>query len=299
MSPFNFDLSAKIFSNGDEQIRRYETGKFWQVIRIGGKLALICVESTGTIEKPKLSVVLKTNSELTEEDQKAGRGTICSLFNLDFDLTEFYRETRDDKTMASLATRLRGLKSLTTQYAFEALVDAIVEQQISLKVANAFERRIVKKWGNPLVLEGETYYAYPTPKRLSSATQQELRGVGLSERKAEYVKNVSSMISDGKLDLEALKDKESVDEIVEELDNVRGIGVWTAEFTILRGMHRLQALPADDLGLRRTISQYYCAGKPITSAEARNIAENWGKWKGLGAYYLVVAATLGMEPSAI
>jgi DNA-3-methyladenine glycosylase II len=201
--------------------------------------------------------------------------------------------------MALLAKKLFGLKSPTTQYAFEALVDSIVEQQISLKVANAFERRIVKKWGDALSLEDEVYYAYPTPKKLAAASQQELRAVGLSERKAEYIRNVASLISENKLDLESLRCRESDDEIVKELDEVKGVGVWTAELTMLRGMQRLQALPADDLGLRRTISRYYCGGKPITSTEARSIAKYWGRWKGLAAYYLIVAEIVGIEPLTI
>jgi DNA-3-methyladenine glycosylase II len=296
--PFNFELSAQIFSNGDEQIRRYEKGRFWQVIRIEDKLALACVESEGSFERPKLTVELKTNRKLGEEDKKAAGRIITCLFNLNFDLAEFYLETKNDSTMDFLAKKLFGLKSPTTQFAFEALVDSIVEQQISLKVANAFERRIVKKWGDALMVDEETYYAYPTPKTLASATQQELRGVGLSERKAEYVRNVASLIAEGKLDLETLKCSEDADEIIKELDKVKGIGVWTAELTMIRGMQRLEALPADDLGLRRTISHYYCAGKPITSTEARRIAENWGRWKGLAAYYLIVAENGGIEPPA-
>jgi len=296
LPPFSFDLSAQIFSNGDEQIRQYEKGKFHQVIRIDGKLALASVESVGTVEEPKLTIELKTNHKLREEDKENAGKTIKSLFNLDFDLEEFYEEARNDKEMAFLTRKLFGLKSPTTQFAFEALVDSIVEQQISLKVANAFERRIIKKWGDALSLEDEVYYAYPTPKSLAAAGQQELRTVGLSERKAEYIRNVASLISEGKLDLETLNCSKNADDIIEELDKIKGVGIWTAELTMIRGMQRLDALPADDLGLRRTISRYYCGGKPISSAETRNIAKNWGKWKGLAAYYLIVAEMLGIEP---
>jgi DNA-3-methyladenine glycosylase II len=295
-APFSFELSAQIFRNGDPEIRRFESGRFWQVIRIGDKLALASVESVGTVEKPRLNVTLETTCELTDEDKKNAAKTITTLFNLDFDVTEFYDDTTKDKTLSALARKLCGLRSPTTQFAFEALVDSIVEQQISLKVANTFERRIIKKWGNALTLDDKTCYAYPTPKSLASATQQNLRGVGLSERKAEYVRNIASLIAEGKLDLETLKCRETAKEIIEELDKIKGIGVWTAELTMIRGMQRLEALPADDLGLRRTISHFYCGGKQITSAEARRIAENWGKWKGLAAYYLIVAEIVGIEP---
>ena len=295
LPPFNFDLSAQIFANGDPQVRRYEKSVFRQVIRIGNKLALVSVESIGTVENPRLSVELKASRKLTEADKENAGKTVNHLFNLDFNLTMFYEEARNDAVMTRLTWKLYGLKSPTTQFAFEALVDSIIEQQISLKVANTFERRIIKKWGDALNLGDEVFYAYPTPKSLAAATQQELRTVGLSERKAEYIRNVASMIAEEKLNLETLKTSKSANDIIEELDRIKGVGVWTAELTMLRGMRRLEALPADDLGLRRTISHYYCGGKSITSTEARKIAENWGKWKGLAAYYLIVAEMTGVS----
>ena len=121
-----------------------------------------------------------------------------ALFNLNVDLTPFYEETKNDEIMAHITQKLFGLKSPTTQFAFEALVDSIVEQQISLKVANVFERKLIKKWGDALNLDGEVFYAYPTPKSLAAASHQELRYVGLSQRKAEYIKNAATLISEGK-----------------------------------------------------------------------------------------------------
>jgi DNA-3-methyladenine glycosylase II len=296
LPPFRFDLSAEIFANGDRQIRIYEKGRFRQIIRANGKLILATVKSVGTIDKPKLSAELRSDKKITEEDQKKAEETVKALFNLDFDLAPFYEEVKNDKTMACLTRKFWGLKSPTTQTVFEALIDSIVEQQISLKVANGMEKKLIKKFGDTLGLESEVYYAYPTPQKLASASSEELRQCGLSFRKAEYIKSVSTLIMEGKLDLEKLKNYDSADEIIRELDRVRGVGVWTAELTMLRGMQRLEALPADDLGLRRTISHYYCNGKMITPAETRQIAKGWGKWKGLAAYYLVIAEMLGTEP---
>lgn len=63
---------------------------------------------------------------------------------------------------------------------------------------------------------------------------------------------------------------------------------------MLRGMQKLDALPADDFGIKRVISRYYCGGKPIKTAEAREIAERWGRWKGLAAFYLIIAEVKGI-----
>lgn len=296
LPPFNFDLSAQIFADGDSQIRTYEKGRFRQVIRIYGTVALCTVGSVGTVEKPRLVVELKTNGKLTAKQEEKAAETVTRLFNLSFDLAAFYEEIRNDEIMSRLARKLFGLKSPTTQFAFEALVDSIVEQQISLKVANVLEKKIIKKWGDTLTLDGDVFYAYPTPKSLTSASQQDLRNVGLSQRKAEYIRNAASLIAEGKLDLEKLKTCPNPDDVIKELDQIRGVGVWTAELTMLIGMQRLEALPADDLGLRRTIAHFYCNGKALNSSQAREIAKNWGTWKGLAAYYLIVAEMLGIEP---
>jgi DNA-3-methyladenine glycosylase II len=289
LPPFRFDLSSEIFADGDKQIRNYEKGLFWQVIRVNGKLILATIEAVGTVDKPEVSAELKSDSAMTEEDKKKAEKTINALFSLDLDLKPFYETVKDERIMAGLTRKLRGLKNPTTHTVFEALVDSIVEQQISLKVANSIENKITKKFGDILDLEGDVYYAYPTPQRLASVSTEELRQCGLSFRKGEYIKEASQLITEGKLNLEKLRNYESSEQIIKELDEIRGIGVWTAELTMLRGMQRLEALPADDLGLRRVISHYYCDGKMITGAEARQIAKVWGDWKGLTAYYLVVA----------
>lgn len=99
--PFNFELSAQIFAQGDRQIRIYEKGILRQVIRVNGTLLLASIESVGTIEDPKIRIELKSNREMTKEDKGKAKETIIALLNLDFDLAEFYGEIRNDKLMAS------------------------------------------------------------------------------------------------------------------------------------------------------------------------------------------------------
>jgi DNA-3-methyladenine glycosylase II len=289
LPPYSFTLSCEIFAGGDKQIRKAENDRFWQVIQVNSKLVLAVVASTGTVNEPKLTVDLKSDKALTDEDKKTAGEAVAALFSLDLDLKPFCENVKNDEVMAHLTSELWGLKNPATPTIFEAMVDAIVEQQISLKVANSIENKIIKKFGDALNLEDEDYFAYPTPQKLASVSIEEFRQCGLSYRKAEYIKEASTLIAEGKLNLENLKTYGDSEQIIYELDKVKGVGVWTAEFTLLRGMGRLDAFPADDLGLRRVISRYYRGGKVISSAEARRIAENWGRWKGLAAYYLVVA----------
>jgi DNA-3-methyladenine glycosylase II len=291
--PFDFNLSATIFAGGDPQIRTYENGKFWQVLRVDGKLVLITITSSRTVDNPELTVELI--DEIASNDKKQIKDLVSSLFNLPLDLTAFYDAVRNDKIMQTLTRQLRGLKSPTTPTVFEALVDSIIEQQISLNVAHVLERNVITTFGETLKIGDDIYYAFPTPENIADTTVEQLRACGLSTRKAEYIHGIAKSITEGELNLEHFKTYGDPEEIIKEMVKIRGIGVWTAELTMLRGMHKLEAIPADDLGLRRHIAHYYCNDRKIAGNEAREIAENWGTWKGLAAYYLILASRLGLE----
>lgn len=290
--PYDFDLSMRLFSGGDKQIRRYEEGKFWQAIRVEGKIVLATLKATGTVDIPEVSAELESDQEISVEDRRKCRQLLSFLLGADFDLQPFYREAKKDKTMMRIVQKLRGLKVPSTVTVFEALVDSIVEQQISLNVAHVLQVNLIKKYGDPLDLETGVYYAYPTPQKLALAEIKDLRKCGLSTRKAEYIRNVSETIVEGKLDVENFKRHTDVSKIVEELDKINGVGVWTAELTVVRGMQKYDVIPADDLGLRRVISHFYFDGEKIAPDDAREMAQKWRKWKGLASFYLVVAETL-------
>jgi DNA-3-methyladenine glycosylase II len=293
--PFDFDLTAKIFSGGDRQIQNYEKGRYWQVIRVNGRVILIAVKAVGSVNKPRLQVELASNEEISTSEKKSAENVVRTLFNLDLDLKPFYKQISHDEPLKNAVQKLIGLKSPGTPTVFEALVDSVVEQQISLNAANSMETRIVKTFGEQLTLKGEVFYAFPTPQQLGSASIEQLKKCGLSSRKAEYIQEISKLVMRGKLDLEELKRCDDGTRIVGELDKIRGIGVWTAEMTMLRGMHKLEALPADDLGLRRIISHYYCGDAKISGDEVRRISAKWGKWKGLAAFYLIMAEMIEHE----
>jgi DNA-3-methyladenine glycosylase II len=293
VSPFDFDLSASIFSEGDPRIRSYREGAFRQVMRANGHLVLVTVTSDGTVDLPRVRVQARPRPIPTEGMKNVGKA-VTTLFNLDLDLSLFMKAVQDDRVMSALASRLRGLKSPRTATVFEALTDSIIEQQISLAAAHSIEKRVVRTFGDTLEIDGETCFAFPMPARLAEASPEELRACGLSRKKAEYIIGIARRIRDGDLDLENYGPEKDTETIVRELSTLRGVGVWTAELAALRGLSRLDAIPADDIGIRRSISSYYSKTSRIDTGEARRIAESWGAWKGLAAYYLLVAERLGI-----
>ena len=297
MPPFDLDLSAQIFSNGDGRVQWYEDGVFSETVRLAGAPALIRVASQGTVDHPRLLVQVEPEDAFTEEDREKDRAAIeavvVRLFNLNLDLLPFYEAVRSDRIMLQITRRLWGLHSPSTATVFEALIDSIIEQQISLKAAWSMQRRLIEAFGDSLTLLGRTYFTFPVPEKLAAASIEQLRACGLSGRKAEYVQGVAKLVQDG-LDLEGFRSW-GEQEIIEELSRIRGVGIWTAEMTMIRGMQKYDAFPADDIGLRRIIAHYY-GGEKISGYEARQTASAWSGWRGLASFYLVMAEMLKIEP---
>jgi len=289
IAPFDLATSSLVFIDGNRCVRTYQDGYFSQVIDIGNRRVWAKLTSNGCINKPKLILELYTEGScFSEEEKQQAMKVIAHIFSLDMPLKPFYDNVKGDAIMSQVTERLCGFKFPTTPTVFESLIDAIVEQQISIKVARSIEERLAVMFGESVVVGGEEFFAFPSAAALVDAGVEGVRRAGLSLRKAEYIYGVAQLVVSGGLDLEGLKgflDKS----VVTVLDGIRGIGVWTAELTMLRGMRRFDVLPADDFGLRRVISRYYCVSRVINALEARQIADAWGAWKGLAAFYLIIA----------
>ncbi len=282
--PFDFRLSAGISRDFDGEELRLP-------LRSEAGAVLVRIRGEGTVEEPELSVELESKEALSGTERNWAIATVSRMMNLDMNLRDFYEST-DDEVLLNLMVALRGLKVIHTSSVFEALVYAITEQQISLNVAMKIEQRIAERFGEPIDFGGERYHVFPEPERLNSI--EDLKRCGLSTRKAEYIRDISTAVSEGRLELENIRDHERTEEIIEDLCALRGIGQWTAKMTVMRSMPRYDVLPADDVGIRRCISRYYFNGERISQQQAEETAGRWGAYKGLAAYYLVRATMLGL-----
>ena len=121
LAPFNFDLTAQIFSSGDKQIRTYSNGQFTQVLKLNGKLTMVKLASTGTVEQPKITVELKSNSPITLQDKQKAEEAVKFIFNLDFDLCSFYSEVKNDCTMTQIAQQLVWIKEPDNPHSVRSL----------------------------------------------------------------------------------------------------------------------------------------------------------------------------------
>jgi len=282
-TPFDFRLALRYFRRRlGELVDATDGDAYRRLLLIDGSHALVQVRAADEPRVPGVSVELLAGDAAS---LPAAAGAILHALGLDDDLDQMHSAFRNDAVLTSLFRRLRGLRLVKTQSAFEALVWAIIGQQINLTFAFRLKSALVQSFGESLLFEGQTYWAFPQPERLAGADEASLAVTGLGRRKAATLVSIARAVAKGQLDLEALA---TIDrgEAVARLIAIPGVGPWTAHYTLLRGLGDFGAFPASDLGLRMAAGRLYCAGEPASLSRMRQLAEEWDDWRGYVAFYL-------------
>jgi 3-methyladenine DNA glycosylase/8-oxoguanine DNA glycosylase len=218
------------------------------------------------------------------------REIAARLVNVDLDLRSFYGLSMSHPVIGPITRSLYGLKPLRPACLFEMLVIAITEQQLSLAAAFYIRQRLVKRFGNRL----EGIWLFPTPASLAKAPLSGLKACGLSGRKSEYIAALAGEIVSGRLDLAALKAMSDA-EVRDVLAHQRGLGDWSIDYVLARGLGRLDCLPAADVGLRRVVGQYLAGGSRLSAEELQRFLAPFVPFRTLAAYYLAVHARLFLQ----
>ncbi|HUW22229.1 MAG TPA: DNA-3-methyladenine glycosylase [Candidatus Bathyarchaeia archaeon] len=291
-SPFDFDLVASLYSRFPVQcVDLYEKGTYRRVLAVDGKYCLIEVTSVGSVKLPKLAV--KVSPPVGKE--RFIKEKVKWLVGADEDVLKFYWLASGKKNFKRLIDELYGLRAPKTATVFEALIIAITEQQIALPVAIALRKRLVEKYGNSIKTNHKDYFAFPTPEQLAKAQSEEVRQLKFSSRKADYLINVSRKVAAGEIDLEAMKNW-PVEKVLDVLTRIKGIGPWTVEYMMCRGMGRYDALPAGDMGLRAAVTKYLGKKERVSEKEVRKLLKPFGKYQGKAAFYLIYSYAFQKYP---
>jgi DNA-3-methyladenine glycosylase II len=114
----------------------------------------------------------------------------------------------------------------------------------------------------------------------------------LTQRKSEYVHGLAGSALDPEMGLERLEELTDR-EIVEKLVALRGVGMWTAQWALIRAVGRPDALPLGDLALRRVVSRLFMDGEDVNDAKVEEIAQRWSPYRTYATVYLFSALRTG------
>lgn len=206
------------------------------------------------------------------------------MLGVESDLTRFYKSASRIRWLHPLVVRMLGVKPPRYPTLWEACVNAIVFQQISLAAASSIIHRLITSLGEPLDHDGARLYCFPDGERFQRASDAVLRGTGLSAGKLATLRRAGDALRDGSLDEAALEQHTSA-EAASLLSGIKGIGPWTAAVILLRGLGRLDVFPANDTGVARNLA--LASGSATLDVEA--VLEGLGAERGMLYYHLLLS----------
>jgi DNA-3-methyladenine glycosylase II len=184
--------------------------------------------------------------------------------------------SQKDSKLGSIIQSIGAYSRKTNVNPFESLLQSIISQQLSGKAAKAIYIRFKNYYNNIL----------PTPQQIISTPNEIFRvQIGLSYKKIEYLKELSSRISNGKLDFASLINY-SDEEVIAELIKVRGIGRWTAEMFLIFCLEREDVIPLGDLGVRKAVQRLYNLPQLPDQSSILAISLPWRPYRSIATWYL-------------
>ncbi|GAB1456866.1 DNA-3-methyladenine glycosylase [Spirochaetota bacterium] len=257
--PFRLDLTTWILRRRpNNQIDRWDGQAYHRVLMLDDKPFAIKVTQPGSPETALLEVSLYGVKASAAIEARV-TADLERLLGIHSNLEAFYRFAEGHPRLESLVAPFRGAKPPRFLSLFETLNNAIACQQLSLTVGIILLNRLSQAYG-PLyrndasTLTG-TCNAFPRPQDMAGADLEELRSMGFSRKKGQYLCSLSGSMLEGQVDLDEIATLNDTDAI-EHLCRIHGVGRWTAEYFLLRGLGRTHIFPGDDVGARNNLQHW-------------------------------------------
>ncbi|HEU4613679.1 MAG TPA: AlkA N-terminal domain-containing protein [Kofleriaceae bacterium] len=277
--PFSLDLTAwALRRRPNNTIDRWDGRTYSRTIAVGHH----AVDVDGTQAGRALHVTI-SGGPITAATRAAARATLVRALGLDLDLTAFYRMAKHDRRLAPLVARFRGVKPPRFPSVFEALVNGIACQQLSLTVGIILLGRLAERCG---LRSKRGNLAFPRPRDVATLAPGQVHALGFTRAKSHALVELARAAETG-LDLEALAALPDAD-VLAQLVALRGVGRWTAEYVLLRGLGRLTMFPGDDVGARTNLARWMKLREPLDYDSVRRLARRWQPYAGFLYFHLLL-----------
>ncbi|HMM47524.1 MAG TPA: hypothetical protein PKC12_06035 [Thiobacillaceae bacterium] len=280
LPPFRLDLTAWALRRRPTNIvDRWDGETYRRVIQLGGEAVEIAVVQTGPADAPELRVDV---AGLRGRRQEVA-AVLERLLGLRTSLDGFYALAADNPGLSALAERFRGVKPPRFTTVFESLVNGIACQQLSLNVGIILLNRLAENFGP---MAGGAY-GFPTPAALKGQDPERLRALGFSRQKAKALLALAEVAVNKAVDLDgtaALGDEDAKKRLLA----LRGVGRWTAEYAMLRGLGRTHVFPGDDVGARNGLTRWLGRSRPLDYQDVQRILVAWQPYAGMVYFHLLL-----------
>ena len=289
IAPFRLDLTVwALRRRPGNAVDRWDGQTYRRAFPTTGGIADLAVSQVEKSDAARLEVSVTTDGPVDRDRVQAETtARLRRMLGLEIDLGTFYRLADQDPDLQNLADRFRGLKPPRFTTLFECLTNAIACPQLTLTVGIELLTRLAAAYGRRLPGDRLGARSFPEAGDLVGMDPHGLRELGFSYRKSTAVVELAERIEKGELCLEDLAPVTD-DEAIRALRGLRGVGRWSAEYTLLRGLGRLQVFPGDDVGARNNLKRWLGLDRALDYEEVRRVTSRWAPYSGLVYFHLLL-----------
>lgn len=229
-------------------------------------------DAAGVLVRTEEDVV--TGDIYGQADPEVVKRQVARILSLDVDGSGFAEVGERDPVVGRLQERYPGLRPVCFYSPYEAAAWAIIGNRIRIVQAAKVKSRMAEELGPVVEIDDEPERAFSAPSRLARLEDFP----GLFGRKVEYLRALGEASAEGELDAAYLRSL-PVDEALERLKKLPGIGDFSAELILLRGAGEPDHLPANEPRLRKAVSLAYGLDEPPATEELERMAENWQPYR--------------------
>ena len=285
-SPFRLDLTSWALRRREKNaVDRWDGSRYTRVIAVDSSPVRLTVTQETTGAEPVLIVSLHPGAgDQLREDTGL---LVQKILGLTVDLQPFYVLARDNELLRPLVEQFSGVRPPRFPSVFEALVNSIACQQVTLDLGILLLNRLSERFGPSVDDQGTIQHGFPAPTDLAEADEETIRQLGFSHQKARAIRELAADVVADRLDLASL-DSMTNREAVDYLSTIRGIGRWSAEYVLLRGLGRLDTFPGDDVGAQNNLQRlFHLVDKP-NYEQIRDLTSPWHPYEGLVYFHLLL-----------
>lgn len=285
--PFRLDLTVwALRRRPGNRIDQWDGTTYTRVLVLDGQPVNMTVSEQGEPGHPRLLVTASSPVPLADLAVRTSL-VLQRMLGVATDVSAFAALATRDPVLGALAERFWGLHPPRFPTLFEAFLNAFACQQVSLEVGLLLLGRLAERYGPSWTDSRGTAFAFPDPEQLACASEEQLRELGWSRQKARAALELAHLLIE-KPQTFAHLERMSNEEVCQALLPLRGVGRWTAEYVLLRGLGRIEIFPGDDVGAQKNLQRLFSLAQPPTYEQIHTLMARWSPFAGFVYFHLLL-----------
>jgi DNA-3-methyladenine glycosylase II len=287
--PFRLDLTVwTLRRRAHNQIDQWDGTTYTRVLVVDQVPVKVEVSQLHPTSAPQLLINVWI-PELGECHSTRVKEILQRMLGFSLDLSGFYALGQIDQTIPLLVQRFLGIKPPRFPSLFEAFLNAFACQQVTLDVGLMLLNRLTETYGLQFTDGQAVYHAFPRPEEIATASVEDLRALGFSRQKARAMLELAIRLTREPHYLSLLEGMNN-EEVRSTVSSMRGVGRWTTEYVLLRGLGRLETFPGDDVGAQNNLQRLLHLAEKPTYETIKELTAAWQPYAGLIYFHLLLDA---------